>query len=251
MSVLNPTVCLQWRWQTSLQFVRFRKRINIQRPAAPHYEKAKVLKVCKPYYLNPREGMSLADLCEKPIEVQPRNEDVENPYERILAREVLNWFNHSRLVAFFHSNPISAEDRFRTNIMLKKQNMYLKQYGKKVMRMALEDTKYEPVLTLFVSRNFMVFSPELQVGKLLKLNRRIPQLILMAAIVDDRFMSVNELVKYSNMPDLKTAQAGLVAVLNAAAVQLTQNLTHHQQTLLGHLQKHIELQQKMSNEEEA
>jgi ribosomal protein L10 len=74
---------------------------------------------------------------------------------------------------------------------------------------------------------------------------------VLAAIVDDRFMSVTELVKYSNMPDLKTAQAGLVAVLNAAAVQLTQNLTHHQQTLLGHLQKHIELQQKMPNEEEA
>jgi hypothetical protein len=65
-------------------------------------------------------------------------------------------------------------------------------------------------------------------------------------------MSVTELVKYSAMPDLKTAQAGLVAVLNGAAVQLTQNLTHHQQTLLGHLQKHIELQQqqRMSDEEE-
>jgi ribosomal protein L10 len=63
--------------------------------------------------------------------------------------------------------------------MLKKQNMYLKQYGKKIVRMALEETKYEPVLTLFTSRNFMVFSQEPQVAKLLKLNRRIPQLILM------------------------------------------------------------------------
>jgi ribosomal protein L10 len=73
---------------------------------------------------------------------------------------------------------------------------------------------------------------------------------VLAAIVDDRLMSVNELVKYSNMPDLKTAQAGLVAVLNAAAVQLTQNLTHHQQTLLGHLRKHIELQQQQTLTEE-
>lgn len=62
---------------------------------------------------------------------------------------------------------------------MKKQSMYLKQYGKKVVRMALENTKYEPVLTLFTSRNFMVFSEEPQVAKLLKLNRRIPQLILM------------------------------------------------------------------------
>jgi large subunit ribosomal protein L10 len=63
-------------------------------------------------------------------------------------------------------------------------------------------------------------------------------------------MSKNELVKYSNMPDLQTAQAGLVAILNSAAGQLTQNLTHHQQTLLGHLRKHIEIQQKSSSEEE-
>lgn len=63
--------------------------------------------------------------------------------------------------------------------MLKKQNMYLKQYGKKTVRMALKETKYEPVLTLFSSRNFMVFSQEPQVAKLLKLNRKMPQLILM------------------------------------------------------------------------
>jgi large subunit ribosomal protein L10 len=70
-----------------------------------------------------------------------------------------------------------------------------------------------------------------------------------AAIVDGRLMSKNELVKYSNMPDLQTAQAGLVAILNSAAGQLTQSLTYHQQTLLGHLRKHIEIQQKSPSEE--
>lgn len=71
-----------------------------------------------------------------------------------------------------------------------------------------------------------------------------------AGIVDDRFMNVKELERFSNMPDLQTAQAGLVAVMNSAAVQLTQNLTHHQQTLLGHLRKHIELQQQEPSPEE-
>jgi hypothetical protein len=80
LSLLCVSVCLQWRYQTALQFVRFRKRINIQRPAPPHYERAKVLKVCEPYYLNPRKGMSLTDLCEKPIEVLPCKEDVVGFY---------------------------------------------------------------------------------------------------------------------------------------------------------------------------
>ncbi|XP_069691988.1 large ribosomal subunit protein uL10m isoform X2 [Periplaneta americana] len=247
---MSLAVRLQQRCQTSLQFVRFRKRINIQRPAPPHYERRRVLEVCKPYYkyLDPRKGMSLVDLCEKPIEALPRTRE-DNPYERILAREMLNWFNHSRMIAFFHGNPISAEDRFKTNIIFKRNNMQLKQYGRRVATMALEDTKYAAVLKLFTSHNYMVFSTEPQVAKLIKLNRKIPQLVLMAGIVDDRFLSKNELVKYSLMPDLQTAQAGLVALLNSAAMHLTQNLTHHQQTLIGHLRKHVELQQESLKED--
>ena len=68
---------------------------------------------------------------------------------------------------------------FQVNIMLKKQNMHLKQYGKKIVRMALEETKYEPVLTLYTSRNIIVFSEEPQVAKLLKLKKRMPQFVLM------------------------------------------------------------------------
>ena len=64
--------------------------------------------------------------------------------------------------------------------MLKKQNVHLKQYGKKTVRMALEETKYEPVLTLFTSRNFMLYSEEPHVTKLLKLKKRMPQFILMS-----------------------------------------------------------------------
>jgi hypothetical protein len=67
--------------------------------------------------------------------------------------------------------------------MLKKQNMHLKQYGRKVVTMALEGTKYEPVLTLFTSRNFIVFSAEPQVATLLKLNRRVPNIVLMGKYV--------------------------------------------------------------------
>lgn len=68
--------------------------------------------------------------------------------------------------------------------------------------------------------------------------------------MDDRLLSKNELVKYSSMPDLQTAQAGLVTILNSAAGHLTQNLTYHQQTLLGYLRKHMEIQQKSPTEEE-
>lgn len=141
----------------------------------------------------------------------------DNPFERILAKDLLNWFNHSKMVAFFHTNPMSAEDHFKVsrnywnfftfvavfinakysdslwqprvltvnmlyfqaNIALKKQNMTLKNYGHKTARLALENTEYEAVLSLFQSHNSMVFSSETQVSKLLRLLKKMPQLILM------------------------------------------------------------------------
>ena len=73
-------VLLQPRWCSSLQFVRFRTaRINIQKPEKPHYERARVIKVCKPIYIDPRQGMSLADVCEKSLEVNLHREKEVSP----------------------------------------------------------------------------------------------------------------------------------------------------------------------------
>nr|CAD7568407.1 unnamed protein product [Timema californicum] len=200
---------LERKWQPFLQTVRFRNRINIQRPRAPHYIRAK-----------------------------------ENPFERLLAREILKWFNRSQMVAFFHRNPWTAEDQFKAYVALKKQDMHLKIYGRSTLKMAVENTRYEIVLKLFESHNLLVFSAEPQVGKLLKLLKKIPQLTLLAGIVDGQFLSKKELVRYSALPDLQTSRAGLVTVINSMPAQIVQNLNHHQQTLVRHLQQHLEIQQK-------
>nr|CAD7440239.1 unnamed protein product [Timema bartmani] len=148
------------------------------------------------------------------------------------------------MVAFFHRNPWTAEDRFKAYVALKKQDMHLKIYGRSTLKMAVENTRYEVVLKLFESHNLVVFSAEPQVGKLLKLLKKIPQLALLAGIVDGQFLSKNELVRYSALPDLQTSRAGLVTVLNSMPAQIVHNLNHHQQTLVGHLQQHLEIQQK-------
>ncbi|PSN48048.1 39S ribosomal protein L10 [Blattella germanica] len=226
MSAITIKAILQPRWCSSLQFVRFRKRINIQRPAKPHYERAKVLEVCKPYYIDPRQGMSLADLCEKPLEIQ-FHKDEEGKVQN-LATKTFPHCNNS-ILKEDERHLLAKKETTRISKMLKKQNMYLKQYGKKVLQLAVENTKYEAVLQLFTSHNFMVLSPEQKLGKLLKLSKKMPQMVLM---------------------DLPTAQAGVVAVLESVAANLRQNLLHHQQTLVSHLEKHYELQQKALDEKD-
>lgn len=163
---------------TTLQFKRFRGKINIQRPREPHYEKARVLRFVQPIFADKKKKLPIIDLCTKPVDTTKRNV-VNNPLENILAKECLNWFNHSKMVVFFHKNTFNKEDEFEAMVKLKHENMYMKQYGAAIVKKALVDTKYEAVLSLFKSHNVMIFSPDIKVSKVLKIMKKYPQLIML------------------------------------------------------------------------
>lgn len=55
-------------------------------------------------------------------------------------------------------------------------------------------------------------------------------------------MSRNELVEFSQLPNIDVARSQLCAVLESAASSLVSNLNLSQQTLVSHLEKHVELQ---------
>lgn len=119
----------------------------------------------------------MIDLCAK-LEPKP-NADVDNPYERIIARELLDYLKRSRLVAFFHKNPIRAEDHHIAHRLFKKSNIDLVVYGKTTMKIALEGTPYEALLPFYVSHNAIAFSTETNIKKLLQITKKFPQLILL------------------------------------------------------------------------
>lgn len=49
---------LSGRWSASVTSVRYR-RVNVQKPRAPHYERAKVLELIKPIFRDPSKIESL------------------------------------------------------------------------------------------------------------------------------------------------------------------------------------------------
>lgn len=102
-----------------------------------------------------------------------------NPYEEILAKECLNWFKHSRVVAFLHLNPIKSTQKFPVVQDLKIEHFHIRRYGKKVIQKALVGTAYEPCLSLYVSHNEIIFSEQNKVDVLLKILKKAPQLILL------------------------------------------------------------------------
>ncbi|XP_011494409.1 PREDICTED: 39S ribosomal protein L10, mitochondrial [Ceratosolen solmsi marchali] len=222
-----------------MQQKRFRSKINIQKPRAPHHERGKVEKFITPFISNPDTHKPLRERCLKVTQIK-NNVEMDKPYDVILSRECLNWFKQSNMVALFHVNSITSSEVFEFAVAVKKANMHLKGYQNSILRIAYRDSIYQPLTQLIQKHNrinFFVFSQDTDVSKLLKILKRTPQLILLAGIIHQKLLNHKDFVKIGTM-NLVTAQAGLVNVLHLAAGQkLRQQLTHHQSTLVTRLKQ--------------
>lgn len=208
-----------------LQFQRFRGKINIQRPKQPHYDRALVIAVTTPQLPKPPKNQDcFKEHTQKVL--------VENPYNNIIARETLNWLNHSRMIAIFHLNSIKADDLFEIQVKLHRKNMQLKRYGRNIMIKALEGTRYEALLPLFDSEYCLVLSPEQNVDQLLKIVRKVQQMVLLAGVVDNTLLNRNDFMAYAQLPSLPIVQSQLVNTINMAAQHLVQHLNSHQNHLV-------------------
>uniref|UniRef100_A0A182RWR2 Large ribosomal subunit protein uL10m n=1 Tax=Anopheles funestus TaxID=62324 RepID=A0A182RWR2_ANOFN len=212
-----------------LTFRRFRGKINIQRPRPPHYERARVLEIIKPYYKKPEFDAPCID-----AERMQQSKTVNNPYETIIAREARNWFEHSKLVALLHVNSIRQEDMFKVQVALHRHNISVKVYGKSIMRKAVADTKYEAIMPLFEAKTAIIFSPEGQkIKHVLNVLKKTPQLVLMGGIVEGKLLSRNEFMAYATMPDLTTVRAQFAAVLDNVGGKIVADLQCHQSQLVN------------------
>ncbi|XP_047042255.1 39S ribosomal protein L10, mitochondrial [Helicoverpa zea] len=225
---------------------RFRGKINIQKPRKPHFERQLLIDLSKPFYGPPKHTIPDITFCDRGEKRFAK--EIDNPFERILANECLNWFNTSKMVIFLHVNSISMEDKFPVFAALTKNNMHLRCYGKKIVSMATTGTRYEAVNHLFTSHQNILFGQPENIAKMFKIMKKAPQLVIMAGIVQDRLLSKNELVEYSQMQNIDTARSQLCAVLDSAGSHLVRQLQQGQQTLVAHLDKHVELQNTPANE---
>lgn len=221
--------------QILLQQKRFRGKINIQKPRKPHYTRGVFDKFLTPFYKNKNKDKTLLELCTKPQEATRVKE--LTPYHDIIAREVRNWFDNSKMIAFLHKNAHSMEDQLDLAIPLRKKNMYLKSYSAEIMNLALKDSPYSAVKMLYSMPFYVVFCPENNVADLVKILKTSPFVILMAGILEGRLLNLNDFLRFGEM-DITTARVSLVQVLqNAGGNTLNQQITHHQSTLVSRLQQ--------------
>lgn len=215
----------------------FRGKINIQKPRPPHYDRALFNAVTAPILLRP----SITEECyQKQLRKQNRSsaERKINPLDVIIAKEVSDRLNQSKLVAIFHVNSIKSDDMFKAKVAFHKANMHLKAHGMSILRKVMTGNQYETLLPLFRSQNCMVFSEEPKIDQLLKIVKKTPQLILLAGVVENRLLSKNELVDLSKLPNLTIARSQLVGVLNSVGAGLVSNLQAHQTNFCNLLDVH-------------
>ncbi|XP_050534428.1 39S ribosomal protein L10, mitochondrial [Daktulosphaira vitifoliae] len=190
------------------------RRINVQKPRAPHHYRATINAIIQPKFDWPiPHKMPWTERCPKPL-VQKFKSVEDNPYERILAKEVRELFEQSAMVAVFHKNPVNAEKDFKSYKTFKMSGMNLTIYGKSTLKVALTNTNYEAVLQLFHSHSSILFSSTLQVPKLLQMIKKMPHLILLAGIVDGKFLSKTQLEDYASLGTIDNARAHLVGLLD-------------------------------------
>lgn len=156
---------------------RFRGKINIQKPRKPHFERQLLIDLSKPIYGTPKYKLPDAVLCDRGESKSAAA--VDNPFERILANECLNWFNTSKMVVFVHLNSITMEDKTPIFAALAKNNMHMRRYGKKIVSMATHGTRYEAVNHLFTSHQEIIFGQPENAAKLFKILKKAPQLVVM------------------------------------------------------------------------
>lgn len=219
-----------------VQSKRFRGKINIRKPRPPHYERAVFNAVTQPFY----KIKTVVEVCRETQEKELQMNKIvrePNPYEILLAREMREAFESSEMILICQKNSMKGLDYFRFKVALHKKNVKIMVHGSQVRKTALNGTKFASMLQIMNVSSCMLFGDASSLGDVLKILRKVPQVILLTGSMSDRLLSKNELVEYSTL-DLQTARAQFAATLSTAGGQVLNNLQAHQSNLCYMLDAH-------------
>jgi len=208
--VVDNSVKMNVTFTANILSVRYRKALVPRKHVEPDFRRKQMLAVCEPIFAADKRLPS-----ERCYNLQPKREREVHPWDRLLAEDMKQELRTSRMICFFHQNVMTNREKKLCANSYQHEHMYLRYYNPDIAQLAMSDTKWAPALHLCSERAVTVlFSDEPRVAKMLKVTKKCPQLILMAAIIDDRFLSVADIKDYNRLPDLQTLRAQLSHTLS-------------------------------------
>lgn len=207
--------------------------VKVRKPVRAPWFRQQLLAISKPSWAVEVPVEDIYRNCQHAEKERERVvwEDHINQLERFYVEEMVDLFHRSKMVAIFHSNPIS-----RSNFRIAWQNgrrigMELKQYNRRIGKAGLVGTQWENFLHYWFQfpgnlvDQPLLFSPTVEPALLLRYERKVPEFSLLACVVENRILSRAQLVAMQDMPDLATCRAELAGLL-----------AHHQRRTVGLLQ---------------
>merc|ERR1712037_862657 len=225
--------------------IRF-KRVNIQKPRRPDWFRQQLLAVAAPRYSPPQTIEELPDSCEMAEKEEERREWKEciSRLGRCGGQEMVEMFEKSEMIAFFHTNPIKESDWRKAWQNGRRAGMELQRFQRRVGVAGLRGTKWENCLHFFM--NFpgehtqpILFSPKTDPKKLLAYEKRVPEFQLLAAVIHGRILSKAGVQDLVTMPELATQRAELSALLTFNQRKTLSMLGANQQMLSTNLHQYV------------
>ncbi|XP_054168200.1 39S ribosomal protein L10, mitochondrial-like [Oppia nitens] len=205
-----------------------------------HFRRKQMLAVCEPILMKDKRLPS-----EKCFNLTPIEDRGIHPLDKLLANDMKHELKTSHMICFFHQNLMTNREKKGVKNMFEHQDMYLRYYNPDIAELALIGTKWESALHLCRQQDVTVlFSAKPQVSKLLKLTKKCPQLVLMAAIINDRFMSLDDLKEYNRLPNLDTLRAHLCHTLSLATKSMTDKTLYPILSLTNNIDVYVKDQNK-------
>jgi len=217
--------------------VRF-KHVRLRKPKRATWFRQNLLAISKPQWDCDEPIQDIWRSCEYAKKEEERIvwEDHVNQLEQFYVREMVELFESSKMIAFFHANPMKR-NTFRTAWQNGRRiGMELKEYHHRVGKAGLRGTPWENCLHFWfkfpgeMNLQPILFSPTLEPDKLLKYERKVPEFSLLACVVENRLLARKEVQDLVKLPSLEQSRAELTAILS-----------HHQNTTLRLLQANQQL----------
>jgi len=223
--------------------------VRIQKPNRAPWYRQRLLAVTKPKWKTHHETTDdLWKQCEHAATEEEREvwQDHTNQLEKLYAREMVQLFEKSKMIVFFHTNPIS-DHKFRAAWQDGRRiGAELKRYNHRIGKYGLRGTQWENCLHFFMNykaeylEQSMLFFPELNPKALIKYERKVAEFHILGAVVENRILSRGELISLVDMPSLDEMRAELSALLQSPAREVTRLLGANQQQLSTNLQQYID-----------
>lgn len=108
----------------------------------------------------------------------------------------------------------------------------------------MKGTRYESLLTFWnstpvLSNQYVAFCPEIKPDALLKMEKRIPELFLMAVMVENRIVKKKDIQDMTKMPTLETLRGELCGILQMPVRKTMSLLQHDSRMLTTNLQQYV------------